>query len=192
MLMQSHSSKLALSPTLRHTAVAIALALSSTPACSGRTSEGPGGGETAGGETAAASGRGGDFPITPGGDPGFGGATSSDPEPTSELTGPAYFDMDCSPDGFPEPNACTACQLTSCEDELADALGGDWASGNADGPCREWFDCLQACPCNDISCYKGCISQLGKAPCSQAAVRLDACVNEQCSADCAGNSIDSR
>jgi hypothetical protein len=96
--------------------------------------------------------------------------------------------MDCSPDGFPEPNACTACQLTSCEEELTDALGDDWASGNADGPCRAWFDCLQACPCNDIDCYQGCIGQLGEAPCNQAALRLDACVNEQCSTDCSGNS----
>jgi hypothetical protein len=186
LLLQSRSSRSLLSATLRHrhTAVAIALALSSTLACSGSTTEAPGGGGTAGGGTAGASGRGGDFSITPGGGPALGGATSTNPEATRELTGPAYFDMDCSADGFPEPNACTACELTSCEDELADALGDDWASGNADGPCLAWFDCVQVCPCNDVDCYRGCISQLAKAPCNQAALRLDACVNEQCSADC--------
>jgi len=168
-----------------------ALALGSTIlfGCSGSTERHePSGGGSAG--TTGTSGHAGITAITPsaGGNAGQGGTANTEQQPASKLVGPAYFDLDCSPSGgLPEPDACAACEETTCSDELVKALGKAWTTGAADGPCAAWFSCIQACPCNDADCYRSCISKLNEGPCATSFAPLDSCISTQCSKLCSAS-----
>ncbi len=166
-------------------------------ACSANTERGGKGGEAGSGglagsdaTTQAAGGK----PLTPGlgagADPG--GSMSGDGDMggamQAPLRGPAFIDFDCSPDGsLPEGDACATCQQTLCGEELAGALGENWSTGQANGPCKPWFDCLQDCTCNDQACYKACIPHLGEGACATAFAPFDACFSSTCQSDCSSS-----
>jgi hypothetical protein len=173
----------------RRVASALVLGLTSLLGCSGSTERH----EPSGGGSAGMTGSGGHAGITaitpgPGGNAGQGGMVNAELQPGSKLMGPAYFDLDCSPSGgLPEPDACAACEETTCRDELVKALGDGWTAGNANGPCAAWFSCIQACPCNDQSCYPSCISQLSEGACAAAFAPLDSCITGGCSKLCSAS-----
>lgn len=158
------------------------LLLSFVAACSGRAST-DGGSRT--GSDGGADGGTVMIPV-PGsaGDESVAGSSSS-----MSLTGPAAFDLDCGKDGaLPEGDECSKCQISSCAVELAAALGNAWRSGAGDGPCRSWFNCIQACPCGDQACYKSCIPHLAESGCQQPAVSIDNCVMQNCASACSSSS----
>ncbi len=182
----------------KHLALAV-LVLGLAAACSGHTDtgEGRGGDSGAGGSaagtkatTAGTSGA----PLTPGvagSDPvgARGGESTTGGTTQQPLNGAAFFDFDCSSDGkLPPGDACAVCEQTQCKDELASALGDNWSSGQADGPCKAWFDCLQACTCNDQPCYKSCTSKLSEGNCPTAFAPFDACLGDTCHSSCSSSS----
>lgn len=157
------------------------LALSLVVGCSGQTS-------TEGAAGSGSNGGGGSgtvmIPV-----PGTGGSESAAGTAGMPLSGSAAFDLGCGIDGaLPAGTECSTCQITSCASELTTALGSEWKSGAADGPCRAWFDCIQACDCGDQSCYKGCIMHLSEGACQQPALAIDSCVMEQCLSVCSTSS----
>jgi hypothetical protein len=174
--------------------LSLALLACSAASCSGKTVEDPQhtNSTTAGKATSSTEGGAGSGALVPGQSGGSAassaGGEGADPAvPTGPLQGPAFFDFDCSSDGqLPEGDACAKCQVTSCDEELTNALGNDWMSGRALGPCRKWFECVQACPCNDQACYRSCVALLGQGTCEASFIALDACVTEECQSRCTG------
>jgi hypothetical protein len=172
--------------------LSLGLLACSAASCSGRTVEDPPPppNNTSGNATLSTGGGAGSGALVPGQSGGSAasstGGEGADPSvPTVPLQGPAFFDFDCSPNRqLPEGDACAQCQVTSCGEELSNALGNDWILGRALGPCREWFECIQACPCNDQACYRSCVGALGEAPCEASFIALDACVTEECQSRC--------
>jgi hypothetical protein len=179
------------------------------PACSGNTEErqrseagasgaqpdenqsaGEAGVEPSSAGSPSSPGIGGEIGL--GGRPGSGGASGQGAAAPGgagagilPLMGPAFIDFDCGHSGeLPAPSACAECQQTSCRAEFAAALGADWRSGNADGPCRNWFSCLQVCSCNDQECYRSCLPKLSEAACEEAWRPIDACTIDSCQELC--------
>lgn len=180
-----------------HVTFTASLVVSLAAACSAHTKSGGRGGEAGSGGVAGSIGTTravGGMPLTPGvaagSEPGgsIGGEGDAGRATQDSLRGPAFCDFDCSSDGtLPEGDACAICQQTLCEEELADVLGKDWSTGHADGPCKSWFDCLQACTCNDQTCYRACTGHLGDGACPTAFAPFDACFSETCQSTCSSS-----
>jgi hypothetical protein len=179
-------------PPLRVFTLTGALMACAIASCSGKTDGGPpqSPGSMAGKGASTTAGGADDGPLVPAQAGGaasdsLGGEGAASPMPDAPLRGPAFFDFDCSPDGqLPEANACADCQRASCSAELAEALGAQWTSGSASGPCQGWFQCVQACPCNDQPCYASCTRLLGESACEASFLALDTCVTEKCQPHC--------
>jgi len=183
------------------------ITLALTQGCSGTTEGGQGGGRSNGGESVGSAGRatsgsangggpsGGSFAVGPqpsygggGGADGGGPVDGSGGAPAPPLMGAAFLDFDCGEDGrLPAPDACAECQATSCATELSAALGGEWSSNAADGPCAPWFNCIQACPCNDQDCYVGCLAHL--VDCQEWWRPIDACTIASCQEACSSSDL---
>jgi hypothetical protein len=156
--------------------------------CSGRSTDPDGSGGSAGGGGKASGGGTGSIPV-PGSGGNQGGASADGPS-AAPLSGPAAFDFDCGQNGeLPPGTKCSSCQMTSCAAELATALGSDWHSGTADGPCGAWFDCIQACMCNDQFCYQACTPHLVEDSCQRPGQELDTCVTQKCRSACSSSSL---
>jgi len=168
--------------------LAVALLLGLVIGCSGRSTDSDGAGGSAGGGGKPSGGGTVSIPV-PGSGGNQGGAGGGGPS-DAPLSGPAAFAFDCGQNGeLPPETECSSCQMTSCAAELATALGSDWHSGTADGPCRAWFDCIQACMCNDQLCYKTCIPHLVEDICQKPGQELDSCVTQNCSSACSSSSL---
>ena len=167
--------------------VFLAMAAAAATGCGGESKEpdraGAGSGGSAGGTSITVPNGGGETMEV-----SSAGAGDGDPNQPA-LSGPAFFDLDCGQNGaLPPPDTCAQCERTQCEAQFAAALGSEWTNGRADGPCRAWFDCIQACECNDQACYRTCTGKLGEGSCAAAFSGLDSCVQSDCKSACSSSS----
>jgi hypothetical protein len=177
-------------------AFAASTTLAATSACSGRTGrEDAEGGEGPSVDAAGGSSGASGSPLTPGGAGGVaagsasGGNLSSSGSAQMPLMGAAFFDFDCSSNGsLPDGDQCAICEKTQCKEELKTALGQEWDSGDADGPCKGWFDCVQECECNDQPCYRACSGKLNEGTCPDGFAPLDSCLSSTCASSCSNHS----
>jgi len=86
---------------------------------------------------------------------------------------------------------CYACGIAQCSNVLVEMFGADWVSGTPTGPCASVLNCIRACACEDVACYRTCPfpSVIGdasspNAPCGVATLDLTICSGTICKSQC--------
>jgi hypothetical protein len=116
-----------------------------------------------------------------------GGSSSGSKSPNANGRDPktGYCTVSASGESCAGVAAFDACAASSCDAQAKAALGNSYASGSFSGPCRDYMNCMLACPCDTTAsaCETNCLAvAAANASCATPGLALQACIASSCGA----------